>query len=136
PARNGFPALDRFDGGFRRAAAGLTRSEARGPTTVAWRPRGGGPCLATRLNQPVSFAWDLPDGPLKQVLAPVIGPRRLLPQADAEEYGSLLEILDDRGKTVARLRIASGQARLPIPPGAWRPLPTMVTLMGLRGYED
>ena len=135
-ARNRFTALDTFDGRVRRAAACLTRSEARGTTTVAWRTRGGGTCLATRLNQPVSFAWDLPDGPLRQVLAPVIGPRRLLAQADAEEYGSLLEILDDRGKTVARLRIASGQARLPIPHGAWRPLPTMVTLMGLRGYED
>ena len=62
----------------------------------------------------MSFAWDLPDGPLQRALAPVIGVRRLLAQADAEEYGSLLEILDDRDKTVARLRIESGRARLPM----------------------
>jgi hypothetical protein len=66
----------------------------------------------------------------------VIGPRRLLPQAEAEECGSLLDVLDNRGKTVARLRIASGQARLPTPRSAWRPLPAMVTLSGLRGYRD
>ena len=84
----------------------------------------------------MSFAWDLPDGPLQQALAPVIGVRRLLAQADAEEHGSLLDVLDDRGKTVARLRIESGQARLPMSRSAWQPLPTMVTLTGLRGYED
>ena len=92
--------------------------------------------LAVRLSQPVSFAWDLPDGPLQQALAPVIGVRRLLAQADAEAHGSLLEILDDRGKTVARLRIESGQVRLPMARSAWQPLPTIVTLTGLRGYED
>jgi CHAD domain-containing protein len=70
------------------------------------------------------------------VLAKLIGARRLLAQADAEQYGSLLEILDGRDKMVARVRIASGHARLPMSRGPWRPLPTMVTLTGLRGYED
>ena len=84
----------------------------------------------------MSFAWDLPDGPLQQALAPVIGVRRLLAQADAEKFGSLLEILDNNNKTVARLRIESGRARLPISRTAWQPLPTMLTLNGLRGYED
>ena len=128
--------LDTFDGRVRRAGARLTRAGVNGTSTLAWQPRGGGSRLAVRLKQPVSFAWDLPDGPLQQVLAPVIGVRRLLAQADAEEYGSLLEILDDRGKTVARLRIESGRARLPMSRDAWQPLPTMVTLTGLRGYED
>ncbi len=100
---------------------------------MAWNPGGGGRHLAVRLTRPVSFAWDLPDGPLQQVLAPLIGVRRLLAQADAEEHGSLLEILDDRVKTVARLRIESGRARLPMSSNGWQPLPTMVTLTGLRG---
>jgi CHAD domain-containing protein len=89
-----------------------------------------------QLQQPVSFAWDLPDCQLRQRLTSVIGPRRLLAQADAEEFGSLLEVLDNRGKTVARLRVVSGQARLPTSTAAWRPLPTLITLTGLRGYED
>jgi CHAD domain-containing protein len=91
--------------------------------------------VAARLTQPVSFVWDLPDGPLQQLLAPVIGVRRLFAQVDAEGYGSLLEILDDRGKTVARLRIESGRARLPVSRNAWQPLPTAITLTGLRGYS-
>ena len=92
--------------------------------------------MAARLSQPVSFAWDLPEGPLRQSLTPVIGVRRLLAQADAEEHGSLLDVLDGRGKTVARLRIESGQARSLMTRSPWQPLPTIVTLTGLRGYED
>jgi CHAD domain-containing protein len=135
-ARHRFTVLDTYDGRIRRAGACLTRGGANGDSTVAWQSGGGGRHLAIRLSHPVSFAWDLPDGPLQQVLTSVVGARRLLAQTDAEEYGSLLEVLDDRDKTVARLRIASGQARLPASHSAWRQLPTMVTLTGLRGYED
>ena len=134
--RHRFTVLDTFDGRVRRAGGRLTRGGVNGESAVAWRPGGGGRHLAVQLNRPVSFAWDLPDGPLQRALAPLIGVRRLLAQADAEEYGSLLEILDDRDKTVARLRIESGRARLPMSGNAWRPLPIMVTLTGLRGYED
>src|SRR5262245_42738185 len=132
--RHRFTVLDTFDERVRRAGARLTRG-GDDDSTVAWQARGSGSHLKIRLQQPASFAWDFPTGPLQQTLASVIGPRRLLDQADAEEYGSLLEVLDDHGKTVARLKIASGQARLPSPSAAWRPLPTMVTLTALRGYE-
>src|SRR5437899_677204 len=135
-ARHRFTLLDTFDGRVRRTGARLTHGLVNGASTLAWQPPGGRSVLALGLKQPVSFAWDLPDGPLQQAVASVIGPRRLLPQADAEESGSILEILDDRDKTVARLRIASGQARLPAPRSAWRSLPTTIALTGLRGYED
>jgi CHAD domain-containing protein len=135
-ARHRFTVLDTFDGRLWRAGGRLTRSGVNGTSTVAWQRRGGGGRLAARLKGPVSFAWDLPDGPLRQVLAPVIGVRRLLEQADAEEHGSLLEVLDDRGKTVARLRIETGRVRKPLSRGGWQPLPTVITLTSLRGYED
>src|SRR5262249_33275613 len=136
-SRHQFTVLDTFDGRVRRAGAACLRREGvDGSSAVAWRPPVGGSQLAVRLERPVSFAWDLPDGPLQQALAPVIGPRRLLAQAEAEEHGSLLEILDDRDKTVARVRIESGRARLPIARHAWQPLPIMITVTGLRGYQD
>jgi CHAD domain-containing protein len=134
--RHRFTVLDTFDGRVRRAGAYLTRDSENGAPRVAWQSHGGDRQLAMRLKQPVSFAWDFPAGPLQQLVASVIGPRRLLEQADAEEYGTLLEILDDRGKTVGRLRVVSGQARLPTSTGAWQALPTVITLTGLRGYED
>src|SRR5205809_18681 len=75
---------------------------AEGVSALAWQPRDGRARLTARLTGPVNFSWDFPDGPLAQALAPVIGVRRLLPQADAEEHGTALDILDDRRKTVAR----------------------------------
>jgi CHAD domain-containing protein len=136
-ARRRFTVLDTFDGRLRRAGACLTRGGLNASATVTWRPGGGGN-LTVRLAEPIDFAWDLPEGPLQRALTAVIGPRRLLAQADAEEYGSDLDILDDLGKTIARLRIASGRARLPTAGGGggWRTLPATVTLTGLRGYED
>lgn len=131
-----YTVLDTFDGRIRRAGARLTRGGVDGPSTVVWQPRGGGSHLTVRLRQRVSFAWDLPEGPLRQVVARVAGVRRLLAQVDREEFGSLLEVADVRGKTVARLRIESGRARLPVSRSSWKALPTIITLMGLRGYED
>ena len=116
--------------------ARLIRTGHDGTSVLAWQPRDGRGPLVAHATEPVSFAWDLPEGPLRKALAPVIGVRRLLTQADAEEHGSRLDVLDDRGKVVARLRIASGQARPPVSGGVWQPLPTVVTVTGLRGYED
>ena len=135
-ARHRFTVLDTFDGRVRRASACLTRAGMEGASTVKWQTLAGSDRFAIRMTRPVSFAWDLPEGPLKEEVAPIVGPRRLLAQAEAEEQGSVLEMLDDHGKAVARLRIASGQARLPAAQGDWRPWPAMLTLTALRGYDD
>jgi len=129
-----FTLLDTFDGRVRRAGARLTRG---GPAcaTVNWQSRHGRH-VSTRVKQAPRFVWDLPDGPLHEEMAAVVGVRRLIAKAEAEEHGSLLEILDGEGKTVARLRVASGRARLPMSRSAWQPLPTVVTLSALCGYED
>ena len=128
--------LDTFDGRVRRAGARVTQRGVNGTSTLGWQTRRGGSLVTARVKHTVSFAGDRPEGPLQQVLAPVIGVRRLLAQADAEEHGALLEILDDRGKTIARLWIESGRARLPQSGNTWQPLPTVITLTGLRGYDD
>jgi CHAD domain-containing protein len=135
-AKHRFTVLDTFDGRVRRAGASLTRAGIEGAATVKWQTLAGSDRFAIRMSRPVSFAWDLPEGPLRKEVASVVGPRRLLAQAEAEEQGTVLEMLDDRGKAVARLRIASGQARLPTAPDDWRPWPAMLTLTALRGYED
>ncbi len=71
-------------------------------------------------------------GPLRRSLAS----GDCSPQADIDVHGALLDVLDARNKTIARLRIESGRARLPMTRHAWQPLPTVITLTGLRGYED
>jgi CHAD domain-containing protein len=131
-----FTVLDTVDGRVRQAGACLTRAGVDSASTVKWQTLAGSDRFAIRTTRPVGFAWDLPEGRLREEVAPIVGPRRLLAQAEAEEQGALLEMLDDRGKAVARLRIASGQARLPTVPGDWRPWPAMLTLTGVRGHED
>src|SRR5215831_6492219 len=135
-AKHRFTVLDTFDGRVRQAGAALTRDGVDSASTVKWQTLAGSDRFAIRMSRPVSFAWDLPEGPLKEEVASIVGPRRLLAQAEAEERGAVLEMLDDRGKAVARLRIASGHARLPTAHGDWRPWPAMLTLTALRGYED
>lgn len=127
--------LDTFDWRVRRTGGRLTRRGATGASTLAWQPKRGETHVTARLQQPVGFAWDLPDGPLQQGLTPVIGVRRLLPMVEAEAHGWVLDVLDERGKTVARLRIESGRARRPRSRDGWQPLPTVITLTGMRGYE-
>src|SRR4029453_14359073 len=75
--RRRFTVLDTFDGRIRRSGTPPTRGGRDGSATVVWEPRGAAPHLSVRLKQPASFAWDFPDGPLQQELAPVIGVRRL-----------------------------------------------------------
>ena len=135
-ASHRFTVLDTFDGRVRRAGARLTWGRVNGVPTVAWQPPGGRRLLAIGAARQARYAWELPEGSFQQTVAPVVGPRRLLAQADAEEHGSLLDLLDERGKTVARLRIASGRARLPESSDAWRPLPTLLTVTPLRGFEE
>lgn len=132
--RQRFTLLDTVDGRVRRAGARLTKAGLNG-NTLEWSTRGAAGHLTATVTVPIGFAWDLPAGPLRRVVADTVGPRRLLEQAEAEEYGSLLEVLDDRGKIIARVRIASARARLPEGRGPWESLPPVITLTGLRGYE-
>src|SRR5262245_57428896 len=135
-AKHRFTVLDTFDGRVRQAGASLTRAGVDSASTVKWQTLAGSDRYAIRMTRPVSFAWDLPEGKLKKEVAPIVGPRRLLAQAEAEEQGSVLEMLDDRGKAVVSLRIASGLARLPSGREDWRPWPAILTLTARRGYDD
>jgi CHAD domain-containing protein len=134
--RHRFTLFDTFDGRVARAGARLTSSVNDGAVTWSWQPSAGGHRLEASASAPVHFAWDLPKGPLQHRLASIVGVRRLLSQVEAEEQGSLLEILNRRAKTVARVRIQTGRARRPESHDSWNPLPTTITVTALRGFED
>ena len=125
--------LDTFDGRIRRSGAWLTRHREGKGFRLTWHPRGT-QCVTVRVDSPVSFAWDLPDGALRDGLTGIVGVRRLLPQAVAEVQGMLLEVLDERSKTIARVRVATGRARPADDTAAWALLPSVITLTGVRGY--
>jgi len=75
------------------------------------------------------FAADLPAGPLKTLLAPVIEARALLPQAQATVCAVTCRVLNSDQKTVARLAFETVNAL-----GSGDALTSVVQLLPVRGY--
>jgi CHAD domain-containing protein len=127
--------LDTFNGRIAAAGGRLAARAETGETWLEWQPRDRHVRLEISVKTPVGFAWDLPDGPLRDSLEPIIEARRLLPQVEVETHGRMLDVLDDDRKTVARIRIELGRARMPKRAGPWQPIPPLITLIALKGYE-
>src|SRR5262249_59132259 len=91
--------------------------------------------LEVTVKTPVDFAWNLPGGPLRDSLEPIIDVRRLLPQVEVEIHGCMLDVLDDDRKTVARIRIEEGRGRTPGRASPAPRIPTLVTLTPFGGSD-
>jgi CHAD domain-containing protein len=131
--------LDTFNGQIAAAGGRLTarrpeEGRERG-ARLEWQPRDRQVRLEVSVKTPVDFAWDLPFGPLRDSLQPIIDVRRLMAQVEVEIHGCVLDVLDHDRKTVARIRVESGRARTPRPASPWHCIPTLVTLTALRGYD-
>jgi CHAD domain-containing protein len=127
--------LDTFNGSIAAAGGRLTARSENGGALLEWHAQAGQVRLEVPVKTAVAFAWDLPCGPLRSSLQPIIDVRRLLPQVEVELHGRTLDVLDNDRKTVARIRIEEGRARTPGRAGAWQCIPALVTLSGLRGYD-
>jgi CHAD domain-containing protein len=122
---------DTFDGRLHDAGLALVASGGRlvladaatsAEQATAELPRG-----AVRL-----FAADLPAGRLRERLAPVIEMRALTPAARVRSRFLPLNVLDDVGKIVVRLRVEEPVAVL----GARNaPLPPRLHVLGVLGYD-
>ncbi|MEW6074280.1 MAG: CHAD domain-containing protein [Planctomycetota bacterium] len=87
---------------------------------------GGRPCrLRTRH---LDFARNLPPGPIRAALLPLVGPRRLLPRAEVAGEETVLDLLDRRRRTVARIRLLAGAVRSPAAGDESRPLPPLLAI--------
>jgi len=124
---------DTFDGRIHGAglalidsAAGLALVDA---TTYAEAARGKRPGRARRL-----LVDDLPAGELRERLAPLLQMRAATPIARVRSRLLGVSVLDDEGKTVARLRVEEATARLDGDASA--PLRPRLHVTGVRGYDD
>ncbi len=125
--------LDTFNGRIAAIGGRLTKYVEKGGARLEWEPQDRQARLEVRVQAPVDFACNLPRGPLRDNLEPVIAGRRLLPQVEVEIQGRMLDVLDDDRKTVARIRIEMARARTQV--SLWKRIPTLVTLKALRGYD-
>jgi len=127
--------LDTFNGRIAAAGGRLTTRAGNGGARLEWQPQDRHVRLEVTVETPVDFVWNLPGGPLRDSLEPIIDVRRLLPQVEVEIQGRMLDVLDDDRKTVARIRIEAGRARTQGRSCAWQRIPTLVTLTALKGYD-
>jgi CHAD domain-containing protein len=124
---------DTFDG--RLHAAGLRFAEDAGGFVAL---NGGGEVAHAPARRRVAgrsiFAAELPAGPLRELVAPVVEMRALTPLVRIRSAQRTLRVLDDEEKTVVRLVLE--EPELVPPDGASRPLESRVHVRGLRGYDD
>jgi CHAD domain-containing protein len=135
--------LDTFD--WRLYRAGLTlelTSRPRGPAEYRLTGRDG-ELLAAQPATPAAPAGSrspraaqqswlisaLPEGPLREQLAPVVGVRALLPVARTVSTARQLRVLNDDDKTIARVTVDQ-MTPAPKAPG----LPPRLVITPLRGY--
>lgn len=123
--------LDTFDRRLRAAGVALElRSGATGDRLVLSRQGVG----STTVAQVAEMKWPaltsaLPDGPLRDELAPVAGIRALIVISDEKRRVRRAELRNGDEKIVARVDLEEPVATSP-------PVPLEVTVRPLRGYDD
>lgn len=85
-------------------------------------------------TEPPGMADGLPPGRLRNLVAPEISMRRLLERARLTIDREVLEVLDDRDKTVARAAVETGDVASPGHDGT-EPLEPRLYVRGVRGYD-
>lgn len=125
---------DTFDWRLWRAGGTLAAAPGDGDVHLAWRSESGDRHLL--LPGLPAFACDLPAGPFRDALEPVTEMRRLLPLVRLKRRSSPIRVLDERGKTVARLWLDEATARRPRGRAKGRPLPRLLRTEAIKGYPE
>jgi CHAD domain-containing protein len=127
--------LDTFDGRIAASGGQLLQIGEGTAARLEWHPRARRLGVRIPSRTTAAFVWDLPPGAVATQLRPIVGVRRLLPMVELELDGHTLDVLDDRGKTVARIVITAARAHR-TKRGRWHAVPTLVTVAGLPGRDE
>jgi CHAD domain-containing protein len=129
-ARTARTFYDTFDG--RLHARGLSLAHDAGRLSLRESVSATELAGAPAPDRPARLlAADLPGGPLRDRLAPLIDVRALLPTVTIRGRERRMAVVDDEGKTVVRLTAAAASLE-----GSRRALRPRVLVTGLRGYDD
>jgi CHAD domain-containing protein len=126
--------LDTFDWRVHRAGFTLTAERTRGGYLL-WLDDHAGETVQRRAVESIpAFAGDLPDGPIREAVAPAIEMRRLLEVVRVHRRGKGLRFLNADDKTVARVLLEQRTAVDPGKGGAPAELADRLRLLGVKGY--
>jgi len=132
PATETVVYRDTFDWGLMRAGLTFT-TEAAGRTVRVRIRRNDGEQEEALLPRVPQFARDLPGGGVLDRARSAMGPRRLLPIADARWTEIRVAVLDENQKTVTRLKLRMGTVLHPRT-AEEAPLAPRLECLGLKGY--
>jgi CHAD domain-containing protein len=98
--------LDTFDWRLHAAGTALEKRETAQSAHLIWQPLSGEGVLATSpMELEPRFGADLPAGPMREALAPIIGPRALLAQVRLSGRQRMMRVLTPSGEPAVRLEI-------------------------------
>ena len=123
---------DTFDWRLYRDGGVLYAERIQGKRLVVWKS-GGRIRHQQKTDSPPAFAWDLPRGPFRNALTPVIEMRRLLPMVQTDIDASSLWVLDGSQKRLVRIDIERITASAPNKARPRHPLPPRVRLFPVAG---
>ncbi|MEA3274880.1 MAG: CHAD domain-containing protein [Pseudomonadota bacterium] len=128
--------LDSFDWSLYLEGVAVEERRDRGRHLLLWHDlrTDAAPCVQDIRDAP-GFAWDLPPGPLRERVQPVLGVRRLLSLVEVRSRVQTLRLLNDDDKTVARLSLEESRFNDPSREREG-PLALRLRLTPVKGYED
>ena len=134
PRKRTVAYLDSFDWRLFEQGTVLEAESGQGPPLLRWRRLSGGQELA-RLSgvAPPRFVADLPRGPLRERLAPIVEMRAVLPVARVRRIAQGFRVLNKDEKTTLRLRIEE-DSRPGRSNGTLHGLQRRLLLLPVRGY--
>jgi len=104
--------LDTFDWRLHAAGMALEMRVSEQSALLIWQPLAGRDAHAVApVEAEPRFSVDLPAGPMRQALAPVLGPRAMLPQARLSGRLRLIRALTPTGGSAVNLEILEERPR-------------------------
>lgn len=124
---------DTFDWRLHDVGTTLSMIEVGRQKALVLRSLDGGELVRASGDVAPGFAAELPEGLLRDELAPVMAMRRLLPIVEVQQRWRQIAVTDDEDKIVARLAIEQGTARSPGERKS-QPLPLRLRVRAVTGY--
>jgi CHAD domain-containing protein len=127
--------LDTFDWRVYAAAGVLELMEGKAGKRLLWRSLGGSEVYFNQQIDTVPrFAWDLPQGRLRERLGPILDVRALLAMVTSKGRIRVFHVLNEDEKTVLRVELREER----VVPGKTRAgdLGQTLQLLPVRGYES